>query len=317
MSKIKIETNWSTTSALSKCIGVVNETDFKGINHDDVEAENCVECKQPEDTKDPLRLSLTLSDPNKVISRICVISQSKRIEIHEGDLENSGSYIMTVSGSLLGKKTSMPSAFQKRLYYTKFLDFFCLDDSDDDFLVYNIDETLNTISLFPRILLKFTNIVGDSCWILKFTIVQKIKDTSLNNFNRFNLHSLDSMLQKDNVKLSNNAQEFKQLFETFQKSGPPSTMLGLMQGGLPQNFESAAQSLIFAKSSGDTTEDTSIINSAIPSSRDKSKVLHDCDQCSFQMSEMEKRLKTKIEELERAQNEKLDKIISLLSSTKI
>lgn len=292
MSKIKIETNWSTTSALSKCIGVVNETDFKGINHDDVEAENCVECKQPEDTKDPLRLSLTLSDPNKVISRICVISQSKRIEIHEGDLENSGSYIMTVSGSLL-------------------------DDSDDDFLVYNIDETLNTISLFPRILLKFTNIVGDSCWILKFTIVQKIKDTSLNNFNRFNLHSLDSMLQKDNVKLSNNAQEFKQLFETFQKSGPPSTMLGLMQGGLPQNFESAAQSLILAKSSGDTTEDISIINSAIPSSRDKSKVLHDCDQCSFQMSEMEKRLKTKIEELERTQNEKLDKIISLLSSTKI
>ena len=187
----------------------------------------------------------------------------------------------------------------------------------DDFLVYNIDETLNTISLFPRILLKFTNIVGDSCWILKFTIVQKIKDTSLNNFNRFNLHSLDSMLQKDNVKLSNNAQEFKQLFETFQKSGPPSTMLGLMHGGLPQNFESAAQSLILAKSSGDTTEDTSIINSAIPSSRDKSKVLHDCDQCSFQMSEMEKRLKTKIEELERTQNEKLDKIISLLSSTKI
>lgn len=292
MSIIKIETNWSTTSALSKCIGVVDETDFKGINHDDVEAVNCVECKQPEDTKDPLRLSLTLSDPNKVISRICVISQSKRIEIHEGDLENSGSYITTVSGSLL-------------------------DDSDDDFLVYNIDETLNTISLFPRILLKFTNIVGDSCWILKFTIVQKIKDTSLNNFNRFNLHSLDSMLQKDNVKLSNNAQEFKQLFETFQKSGPPSTMLGLMQGGLPQNFESAAQSLILAKSSGDTTEDTSIINSAIPSSRDKSKVLHDCDQCSFQMSEMEKRLKTKIEELERTQNEKLDKIISLLSSTKI
>jgi len=292
MSKIKIETNWSTTSSLSKCIGVVNETDFKGINHDDVEAENCVECKQPEDTKDPLRLSLTLSDPNKVISRICVISQSKRIEIHEGDLENSGSYIMTVSGSLL-------------------------DDSDDDFLVYNIDETLNTISLLPRILLKFTNIVGDSCWILKFTIVQKIKDTSLNNFNRFNLHSLDSMLQKDNVKLSNNAQEFKQLFETFQKSGPPSTMLGLMQGGLPQNFESAAQSLILAKSSGDTTEDISIINSAIPSSKDKSKVLHDCDQCSFQMSEMEKRLKTKIEELERTQNEKLDKIISLLSSTKI
>ena len=125
------------------------------------------------------------------------------------------------------------------------------------------------------------------------------------------------MLQKDNVKLSNNAQEFKQLFETFQKSGPPSTMLGLMQGGLPQNFESAAQSLILEKSSGDTTEDISIINSAIPSSRDKSKVLHDCDQCSFQMSEMEKRLKTKIEELERTQNEKLDKIISLLSSTKI
>ena len=122
------------------------------------------------------------------------------------------------------------------------------------------------------------------------------------------------MLQKDNVKLSNNAQEFKQLFETFQKSGPPSTMLGL----IPQNFESAAQSLILAKSSGDTTEDTSsIINSAIPSSRDKSKVLHDCDQCSFQMSEMEKRLKNKIEELERTQNEKLDKIISLLSSTKI
>lgn len=80
MSKIKIETNWSTTSSLSKCIGVVNETDFKGINHDDVEAENCVECKQPEDTKDPLRLSLTLTDPNKVISRIALFLNQKELK---------------------------------------------------------------------------------------------------------------------------------------------------------------------------------------------------------------------------------------------
>lgn len=282
MNKIKLETNWNTTSSLMKCIGVVNETDFKGINHDDVDAENCVECKRHGDSQDPLRLSLTLSDPNKVISRICVISQSKRIEIHEGDLENSGSYIMTISGNLL-------------------------DDSDDDFLVYNINETLETNSL-PRILLKFTHI-QDSCWILKFTIVQKNRDTSLNKFNRFNLQSLDSMLQKDNVKLSNNAQEFKQLFEAFQKSTPPSAMLGMQ--GLPRNFESAAQSLILAKSGGDT--EASIIDSAIPSSGDKSKV-HDCDQCSFQMSEMEKRLMSKIEELERTQNEKLDKILSLLST---
>lgn len=176
--------------------------------------------------------------------------------------------------------------------------------------MYNIDETLETNSL-PRILLKFTHI-QDSCWILKFTIVQKNKDTSLNNFNRFNLQSLDTMLQKDNVKLSNNAQEFKQLFESFQKSGPPSAMLGMMQG-LPQNFGSAAQALILAKPSGDTTVDDSSIDSAMPSSGDKSKV-HDCDQCSFQMSEMEKRLMSKIEELERTQNEKLDKIISLLST---
>ena len=112
MNKIKLETNWNTTSSMLKCIGVVNETDFKGINHDDVDAENCVECKRQGDSQDPLRLSLTLSDPNKVISRICVISQSKRIEIHEGDLENSGSYVMTISGNLLGK-TSMHSAFQK------------------------------------------------------------------------------------------------------------------------------------------------------------------------------------------------------------
>ena len=176
--------------------------------------------------------------------------------------------------------------------------------------MYNIDETLETNSL-PRILLKFTHI-QDSCWILKFTIVQKNKDPSLNNFNRFNLQSLDSMLQKDNVKLSNNAQEFKQLFEAFQKSTPPSAMLGMQGLPLPRNFESAAQSLILAKSSGDT--EASIIDSAMPpSSGDKSKV-HDCDQCSFQMSEMEKRLMSKIEELERTQSEKLDKILSLLST---
>ena len=119
------------------------------------------------------------------------------------------------------------------------------------------------------------------------------------------------MLQKDNVKLSNNAQEFKQLFEAFQKSTPPSAMLGMQGLPLPRNFETAAQSLILAKSSGDT--EASIIDSAMPSSGDKSKV-HDCDQCSFQMSEMEKRLMSKIEELERTQSEKLDKILSLLST---
>merc|ERR1711976_767403 len=109
---------------------------------------------------------------------------------------------------------------------------------------------------------------------------------------RFNLQNLDSMLKKDNIELSDKAKEFKQLFENFQKSAPP-TMQILGNGGLsnlPPNLDLKQ----FQQ------------GSSLPKSN--------CD-CETKIKELETRIFTKLEEMEKKQNEKLDLIINLLNSS--
>ena len=104
METFKILTNWETSSLLENCIDIINQSDFKGFNHEEVDSENCVQCIRQKDSDEPLKLSIAICDPRRIISRICLVSQSRIIELNEGNMNACGPYIKTVTGSMLGKK---------------------------------------------------------------------------------------------------------------------------------------------------------------------------------------------------------------------
>ena len=105
MEKIKISSNWQTSAPLQNSVEFINDSDFREFDHEDVNAESCVICSKPEDSDESsLKISVTALDPSKIISKLCLVSQSKRIEINQGDLDSCGPYVKTVTGTFLGKK---------------------------------------------------------------------------------------------------------------------------------------------------------------------------------------------------------------------
>ena len=172
---------------------------------------------------------------------------------------------------------------------------FFVDDSDDEFQVYRVDEPMKNITI-QNLLLKFQTKLQTSCWILKIILV--IEDHEPNNIQkRFDIQSLDAMLNKDNVELSDKAKEFKQLFENFQKTTPPSLMLGI-----PPNISNTNMAIAQSLLSSNSNLESKTLDSN-----------NQCDRCCIKMLELEKRLNSKLEDMDRRQNEKLDQILTLLT----
>ena len=94
-----------------------------------------------------LQVSVSLKESGRYISRLILISQSKRIEVSEGTFENPGSYIQTLTGKLS-------------------------EDSDDDFKVYTIQNRFEK-SKSSQLNLKLTGI-QDSCWILNLVVITTV-----------------------------------------------------------------------------------------------------------------------------------------------
>ena len=90
---------------------------------------------------------MSLKESGRYISRLILISQSKRIEVSEGTFENPGSYIQTLTGKLS-------------------------EDSDDDFKVYTIQNRFEK-SKSSQLNLKLTGI-QDSCWILNLVVITMV-----------------------------------------------------------------------------------------------------------------------------------------------
>ena len=113
MEKFKISSNWQTSAPLQNSVEFIDDSDFREFDHEDVNAESCVSCSKPENSEESsLKISVTVLDPSKIISKLCLVSQSKRIEINQGDLELCGPYVKTVTGTFLGKLSSQN--FQKK-----------------------------------------------------------------------------------------------------------------------------------------------------------------------------------------------------------
>ena len=186
-----VSSNWSSTPEVDSCIQVLNEGEFKGFSDDLIDPTKCCQLDSKSDNSKPPQLLVTLKHPSqKVISRICLVSQCKRIEVYTGDLDNAGQYLKTSTGTLS-------------------------EESDDDFKVYINDVEIEG-SGHNQITIKLIG-VQDTCWILSMIIVSKM---SMLRNDRFNISAMNSMLDQD-IQLSDKAKDFKKLFETFQQSKPP------------------------------------------------------------------------------------------------
>ena len=186
-----ISSNWTSNPDIEKCFEGLNEEGFKGFSDDLIDPAKCCQLSPNNEITKPPQLLVTLKQPSqKVISRICLVSQCKRIEVYTGDLENSGQYLKTSTGTLS-------------------------EESDDDFKVYINDVEIED-SVHSQITIKLIG-VQNACWILSLIIVSK---PSMLKNDRFNLSAMNSMLDQD-IQLSDKAKDFKKLFETFQQSKPP------------------------------------------------------------------------------------------------
>ena len=83
MDLFEVKSSWKSSNVdLETCISIMDEKNFKGLDPNIVNVSNCVQlCCGADDLTDPLQLTISLKNIHTVISRICFISQSKRIEM--------------------------------------------------------------------------------------------------------------------------------------------------------------------------------------------------------------------------------------------
>ncbi len=281
METIKIQSNWTVPSAdktLRQCLRIVE--DGREFDPDSVKPENCVQLVKS-DGNSNCQLSLELP-PNQGFSQFNLASQSKRCEVFEGSSESPGAYLTTLTGTLLGKT----SASKDSSHCLNHCSFGFSDDSDEELVVFSIQGSLKSLSSTNKVSLKLTG-VQESCWILGIEVsIVPLKP----NCDRFNLSKLNSVLDEGG-ELSDKAKDFKMLFETFQKSKPPSMMMAMQKPTLNNTeiFQSMTKTVEQSKPEVDIDQ---------------------CQHCGKRFDALERR----IQELEARQNEKLDRILSLMTA---
>lgn len=203
---ITISSSWDGTAAdggansLQQCIRKISVEEAKNFKFDldtMIEFESCAQLTKPRNCTEK-KCNILLSS-NKLVqfSRFLIISESKRAEIFNG---SSGEYKFTKSGELI-------------------------DDSDPDMNIYLIDIHLEK-PCSSNVKVYLTG-VDQNCWLLGVFVF--LSDTSIEstlrnvdgtlgieNKSRFDLEEMNSLLKT--TDLSDKAQSFKTLFETFQKS---------------------------------------------------------------------------------------------------
>lgn len=248
----KISSNWNSASDIEKCAEITKDSDFKGFQEESLDASNCIQLTRPEQCQDSLYLTIKVEDL-QVISRIVLVGQSKRVEIFAGSWTDPGPYLKTICGTLS-------------------------EDSDDDFKVFLFNDLIQDPK-HSQITLKLTGI-QDSCWLLNMIIV-----TSQSSFNpdRFDLSNLSP-----DLLLSDKAKDFKKLFETFQKTKPPS--------------------LIPTQADPEILKSMMSMRSQIPEHKNSKG----CDECLAKLDSLEKKILDRLDQ----QDAKLNHILDILQSSK-
>ena len=180
-------------------------------------------------------------------------------------------------------------------------------------ILFTIDADVRRTNL-SSFRIKLTGL-AEACWVLALHLGLDHRPASA-AFTRFNLQQMNQMLLSSSgggdadTKLSDKARDFKQLFESFQKS--PS---GLALAAPPMFSPALAAPPMFSPaslmSSAPTLGSLLAQQSKTDHRQEPSRELC-CSNCCKDLQALEERLSKKLDDHQKAQNEKLDKIIALL-----
>jgi len=305
---VNISTNWSVRNGDIGSPLVVNhdETADQQFDFEKVCLENCVEIaavnnSETDASNDEPSFSqgkLYLSCSGQ-IKGVVVASEAKRVEVNDG----SGEYLTTAHGELF--------------------------DDFEGIKVYVIKISLktarsNVVLSLPR--------ASSSCWIfcVQVTETERMNSPHLGTFDMSNVNNL---LSNSNAPLSQNANNFKKIFENFQpnSSGPPkmSDMMANAAGNsssIPKMSDLLGNPLLFqsllsmqAGTKKVVPENCAEIKQVLEPSQkvpteesSLQSILQKYMDKKFQ--DLENNLMRRIDMLERDQNKKLDLILERLAA---
>ncbi|XP_055381286.1 uncharacterized protein LOC129611895 [Condylostylus longicornis] len=295
--KVKISTNWCLLrgknigdSLVIKTVENYCKAENRPSIDDIVSFEQSVHLQEPQDNKDDNQLNLTK------------INCNIQFEIHSAYYIN---YLTLVTDC---QKVEMFVDIHNE-YYNTFIGEF-LDDFDG-MKVYRFD--IKITKKISHFLLKLIPRVPE-IWVYGIQVVisngQLVDMTpSLNNIN---IDNVKSILSSSKHKLTPKAMECKTFIESF------------LHGAPAKNFNNLDGTTGFLKCSSDLENFKSLLsntkkNFLQESNRDDSHCSYKIDELKKYIDkviyEMENNFRLELQALEKRQNEKLDRIIEILSST--
>jgi hypothetical protein len=221
-----------------------------------INAEDCVHLSKPASSGDEdstaCWLTASIARASHIrFARITIVSEAKRVELYR----TNGEYLRTFEGVLL-------------------------EDSDPDLCAFSVAVEASEYSL-SACQLKLTGL-ADGCWVLAVRIAYAESDGFKSEGSRFAADQLSARL--GDVMLSEKAQGFKTLFDTFQASLPK----GLVS---PEVMAVQAMQSVHSRSANHEKQ---------------------CCGCATAIQDLEKRIMTRLDSMESEQNKKLELILSLL-----
>jgi len=194
------------------------------------------------------------------------------------------------------------------------LSFSLSDDSDPDMILFLLEIDFSRLKLWSNFVVKLTGLATDQCWVLALHLGLE-KSTTTNSIpTRFNLQEMNRILEggSGDAKLSDKAREFKQLFETFQKTQPASLIGPFFS---PPIVGPHLESLMTSNQSKLIMSEITNQSVTAETSSESPLTKQSCDSCVTELKLIEERLTKKIEDFQKVQNEKLDRILFLLESS--
>lgn len=305
---VNITTNWAVKNGLIESPLIVNHDEIMDQHFDfeKVCLENCVEIAaennsdvDTESVSDDSQGKLTLSSSGQ-IKGFVIASEAKRVEVHA----SSGEYLTTAHGQLFDDFEGI------KVYVTKV----ALKTGRNDVIVS-----------LPR--------SSSSCWIfcVEVSVSKSSKSAHLGTFDMSNVNSL---LSSSNMPLSQNANNFKKIFENFQPNSCVAPKMGDMMSSdassnstIPKMSDILGNPLLLQSLLSAQAGTKGIIPEMCTETRQASEpspILPTEESSSLQsilqkyidkkFQDLENNLMRRIDMLEKDQNKKLDLILERLSA---
>ena len=292
---VEFTSSWSCEN-LDKCLKIVHVKEgddasfFPHFDPDSVELEQCARLEREEgNDKNDEHCIVKFVSTSYDIGTLVIVSEAKRLEVFKG---GGGEYIKTLSGSKL-------------------------EGLDDEMNIYTIEEDLTDLSL-SSLSVRLTG-VSESCWVIscQISLLERKRTTGTHGNDRFNLKQLDG------VELSDKANEFKKLMESMRS--PEEHNFGAVGAILPLISASISRNSSGRDPLPNVDQITSlrrVFTNATTAESNQS--LSDANSCTDKngegvmkaLSSIEERILCRIEDVRKEQDEKLDRIITLLEHSR-